>query len=127
MTLNRLILAVAAVDCTAMGLWAIVAPNDLFTRLTLAPPTDGFLWTWLGWLSLANALCLVMAAIWPGSFRGLTYVPWLGRMLSCGMWLWLLGTDRIAPASAPLWWLLAHDALWLVALTVILFLPSHRR
>ena len=118
--LPRLVLAVAALDSLAMGIWASVFPDQLFTLLQTKTPSDAFLWQVLGVLYLANALCLAGAAIWPVEYGRLTLVPWVGRLLSCGMWLWLLGSHHIAPAHEPLWWLLAHDAVWLVLLTGVL-------
>jgi hypothetical protein len=118
--LPRLVLAVAALDSLGMGVWASAFPDQLFTLLRLKPPTDAFLWPVLGLLYLANAVCLAGAAVWPADYGSLTLVPWVGRLLSCGMWLWLLGSTHIAPAHEPLWWLLGHDAFWLVLLTGIL-------
>ena len=118
---SRIVLAVAALDCLASGLGAIFFPHQFFALLQLGkPPTDGFLLPVLGWLGIANSLCLVAACLKPGDHGGLTLVPWVGRLLCCGMWLWLLGTDRIAPAHEPLYGLLAHDAFWLIALGTFL-------
>jgi hypothetical protein len=86
----------------------------------VATPNDYFLWTWLGYLNLANALCLAVAAVWPIRYGGIALVPWVGRLLFCGVWLWLLHTPVIAPVHEPLHYLLAHDAFWLLALTVFL-------
>jgi hypothetical protein len=118
--LPRLLLAVAALDSAAMGLWANAFPEQLFGLLQIKSPADGFLWPVLGLLYLVNALCLAGAAMWPVEYGSLTLVPWVGRLLSCGMWLWLLGSRHINPAHEPLWWLLAHDAFWLVLLTGVL-------
>jgi hypothetical protein len=118
--LARIVLAVAAVDTLVAALWALASPDQFFALLAVPRPTDGFLWPVLGGLSLANALCLVAAAVWPKDCGSLTLVAAVGRLLSCGMWLWLLGTDRIAPAREPLWWLLAHDAFWLLVLIVVI-------
>jgi hypothetical protein len=125
----RIILAVMALDSLALGLWAIARPDGLFTLLQLTPPTDAFLWRYLGYLNLANTLCLTVAAIWPVRCGGIALVPWVGRLLSCGMWVWLLATPVIAAAREPLWYLLGHDACGLLALTVFLaFLyVLHRR
>ena len=120
MILARLLLGLAALDSLALGLWAILLPDQLFSLLQLPVPADAFLWPWFGWLSLAHAVCLAGIAVWPVEYRNLALVPWVGRLLSCGMWLWLLNTDSCRPAHAPLWWLLAHDAFWLLALTVFL-------
>jgi hypothetical protein len=129
--LARIILAVMALDSLALGVWAIARPGGLFTLLLpeVAPPHDAFLWKVLGYLSLANAGCLTIAAVWPVPFGGIALVPWVGRLLSCGMWLWLLATPVIAVAREPLWYLLGHDACGLLALTVFLaFLyVLHRR
>jgi hypothetical protein len=116
----RLLPAFAALDCLVLGFWAIVQPNGLFALLGCAPPRDAFLWSVFGYLSLANAGCLAAAAIRPLEFSGFALVPWVGRLLSCALWMWLLGQSRVALAPEPLWGLLAHDAFWLVALTVFL-------
>jgi hypothetical protein len=116
--LARIILSVAAFDSLALGVWAVAQPDNLFARLHLNPPQDAFLWRYFGCLTLANALCLTVAVVWPLRYGGIVLVPWVGRLLSCGMWLWLLCTHAIAPAHAPLAYLLAHDAFWLLALTV---------
>src|SRR5260370_11132380 len=110
----RMILVVMALDSLAVGVCAIARPDGLLTLRQLTPPAaaplpDGaFLWTVLGYLNLANALCLAVAAVWPVRFGGIALVPWVGRLLSCGMWLWLLSTPVIAPARQRLWYLLGH-------------------
>jgi hypothetical protein len=127
--LARVLITLAALDSLAVGIWAKAFPDQLFTFLQVKIPTDGFLWPVLGWLSLANAVCLAAVAVWPGEYGGLTLVPWVGRLLSCGLWLWLLGTSVIHPAHEPLWYLLAHDAFFLLALTVFLvihYVPRRR-
>jgi hypothetical protein len=116
----RLLPALAALDCLAVGLWAIFQPDGLFALLGCTPPHDAFLWSVFGYLTVANAVCLAAAAARPLEFGGFALPPWVGRLLSCALWLWLLGQNRVALASEPLWGLLAHDAFWLVALTVFL-------
>ncbi len=116
----RLLPALAALDCLVLGFWAIVQPDALFALLGSAPPHDAFLWSILGYLNLANAGCLTVAAVRPLEFGGIALVPWVGRLLSCALWLWLLGQSRVVLAPAPLWGLLAHDAFWLIALAVFL-------
>ena len=137
---SRIVLAVAAVDCLASGLCAIAFVNAFLAWLQLPPlhipephqpalDDRGFLLLTLGYLNLANAGCLIVAAVRPDRYRGLALVAGVGRLLCCGMWAWLLATDHIKPAHEPLYWLLAHDAFWLVALTVVLVVPftSRRR
>jgi hypothetical protein len=117
---RRLLPAIAALDCLVLGLWAIVRPDALFALLSSAPPHDAFLWSIFGYLNLANAGCLIAAAVRPVELGSIALVPWVGRLLSCALWLWLLGQSRVNLAPAPLWGLLAHDAFWLAALSLFL-------
>jgi hypothetical protein len=61
-----------------------------------------------------------MLVVWPEAFGPLALVPLLGRALSLGAWLFLLGTDRVHLAPTPLRVLAVNDALTLTALTVFL-------
>jgi hypothetical protein len=119
------VLAAAALDSLAAGAWAVARPDDLFALIRLTPPRDAFLWPVLGMFSLAYGVCLLVAAARPRDLAGLAWLPALGRALACGVWLWLLGTDRVQAAPGPLGLLLAHDAGWLAVL--LAFLYARRR
>jgi hypothetical protein len=119
--LSRPLLVVAALDSLLAGVWALAYPAGLFALLGMTPPRDAFLWQVLGGLSLAHALCLALAAWRPGDYAGLVLVPLIGRALQCGLWLWLLGTDRVLLPAGPLTGLLVHDAVWLPLFAAFLF------
>src|SRR5438874_1395589 len=90
----RGLLLLAALDAAAAGAWGVSRPGDLFAMLQQAPSDDGLLLCrLLGLLYLMQAVFLFLAAFRPG-FVGLTLAPLLGRMLLCGLWLWLLGSGR---------------------------------
>jgi hypothetical protein len=78
------------------------------------------LWRVLGALALGQALCLGAAGVGPDRWAGLVTVPLFGRFLQAGVWLWLLGADRVSLPRRPLALLLAHDAFWLAAFAVYL-------
>jgi hypothetical protein len=105
-------LLLAAGDSLAEGIWAVAWPAGLFDLLGTAPPQI-LLWRTLGVFLLAQVPCLVFAAVRPLEYRSLILVPLIGRTLLAGVWLWLLGTDRISLPRTPLFILLAHDAVWL--------------
>jgi hypothetical protein len=114
----RATLALAALDSAASGGWALLRPDQVFALLNLPPPGDAFLLSALGALLVLHAVCLIAAAARPAEWGGLVWVPLLGRLLDMGVWLWLLGADRIAQQPALL--LLAHEALWLPGFVVVL-------
>lgn len=106
------LLVLAALDSAAAGAWAVLRPDDLF-RLLQYPPSDDrvLLCRALGLLFLTHAPCLVLAAFRP-RFAGLALYPLAGRLLSSGVWLWLLGSGRMPAAGGALTVLLVHDAVW---------------
>jgi hypothetical protein len=145
--LARPLLLAAALDSLLFGLWAVLRPADLFRLLDVRLPDDAFylwqvhvgvlsrkamgaprvsdaflLWQLLGLLLLVHFVFLLLAALRPASRGGLALAPLLGRALQAGLWLWLLGTDRISLPVTPLAALLAHDALVAAALAGALFL-----
>jgi hypothetical protein len=149
--LCRPLLWAAALDSFLFGLWAVLRPADLFRLLDVRLPDDPFylwqvhvgvlsrktmssprvsdaflLWQLLGVLLLAHLVFLLLAALRPAARGGLALAPLLGRALLAGLWLWLLGTDRVSLPRAPLAGLLAHDVLVLAALGVSLALPARR-
>ena len=96
----QMLLVLAAVDSTAAGAWALLRPDDLFRLLQCPPSADRLLLCRaLGFLFLTHAPCLLLAAFRPG-FAGLTLLPLSGRLLSSGVWLWLLGACRMVAAQA---------------------------
>ena len=106
------LLVVAALDSAAAGGWAVLRPEDLFSLLQYPPSGDRvLLCRALGLLFLTHAPCLLLAAFRPG-FAGLTLYPLAGRLLSSGVWLWLLGSGRMPAAGGVLTVLLVHDAVW---------------
>ena len=62
---------------------------------------------------LAHAPFLILAVRQPRVYGGLPLAPFIGRMLSCGVWLWLLGSERTTANHAALLGLLVHDGVWL--------------
>jgi hypothetical protein len=119
--LPRVIFLVAALDSLASAAWSLLRPGDLFALLDLATPQDAFLWPVLGGLSLAHAAFLVVAAR-KRTDAGFAWVAVVGRGLQCGLWLWLLGTERVHAAPLALALLAGHDAviLSLVAAGIVL-------
>jgi hypothetical protein len=98
------------------------SPESLFAFLEVPGSEDGLrLCRGLGWLLLAQGATLVAAALWPTSQGALVLFPLSGRALLCGVWLWLLGAQRIALPPEPLLVLLLHDAMWLPVFVVFLF------
>ena len=147
--LSRPLLLVAALDSLLFGLWAVLRPADLFRLLGVPLPDDAYyfwqvhvgvlsreamrsprvsdaflLWQLLGLLLLVHFVFLLSAALRPGSRGGLALAPLLGRALQAGLWLWLLGTDRVSLPRAPLAALLAHDGIVTAALAGPLFLAQ---
>jgi hypothetical protein len=92
----------------------------------------------LGLLTLASAVCLAPAGGKPESYGRLVLVPWLGRVLGMGLWLWVWGASMVfpperipCPRSEPLLLLAFHDALGMGLLSAFLILleriyPSRR-
>jgi hypothetical protein len=118
------LLTLAAVDAAVAGAWAVCRPTDLFALLQQAPSDDGLLLCrLLGLLYLTQAAFLLLAAFLPGR-AGLAWAPLLGRLLSCGLWLWLLGSARFGTTVGVL---LAHDAVWPPLLTAFLWTRRTRR
>jgi hypothetical protein len=118
--LVRATLALAALDSAASGAGVLFWRDQVFALLNLKPPGDAFLLSALGALLVLHALCLVAAAVRPAEWGGLVWVPLFGRLLNMGVWLWLLGSDRVAIAVQPALLLLAHEALWLPGFVVVL-------
>jgi hypothetical protein len=116
----RATLALAALDSAASGGWALLRPAQVYELLNLKPPGDAFLLSALGALLVLHALCLLAATARPAEWGGLVWVPLLGRLLNMGVWLWLLGSERVAVAVQPALLLLAHEALWLPGFVVVL-------
>lgn len=114
------LLLLVALDSLAMGAWAVMRPDDLFGILGMAPPRDAVLWRCLGAVGVAHAVFLGMLVVWPEAFGPLVLVPLIGRCLSLGGWLFLLGTDRVRLPATPLGLLAAHDAAWLGVLVAFL-------
>src|SRR5437660_1664391 len=106
-----ILLLLAALDSLAVGLWASLRPGDLFDLLRMEPPRDAILWECLGAVAVAHAVFLGMLVVWPEALGPLVLVPLIGRALSLGAWLFLLGTDRVSLPPTPLGLLAAHDAV----------------
>jgi len=124
----RLLFAAAALDCFGIGLWAVAQPRGVFELLQLPalpepqdvsnplkPPRDRlFLWQLLGQLSLVHGALLIALLYRPREYGGLVAVPLIGRTLQTGLWLWLLGSERVTPRVEPLIGLAVHDTIWLL-------------
>ena len=63
----------------------------------------------LGLLFVAHVPCLLLAAFRSG-FAGLTLLPLGGRLLSSGVWLWLLAAGGMAAGADPV--LHGADQIW---------------
>jgi hypothetical protein len=145
--LARPLLLAAALDSLLFGLWAVLRPAGLLGLLGVRLPDDAFslwqvhvgvlsreamssprvrdaflLWQLLGLLLLVHFVFLLLASLRPSSLGGLALAALLGRALQAGLWLWLLGTDRVHRPVTPLAALLAHDVLVAAALAGALFL-----
>lgn len=121
-----LVLLLAALDSLATGLWAVVRPDALFELLEVSPGADArLLWRVLGVSLAIQGVFLVMAALRPAD-RGLVLVPAAGRAVLSGVWLWLLGTDRVSMPTLPLKLLLLHDGVVLIVLVAVLLLSRAR-
>jgi hypothetical protein len=123
----RGLLFLAALDAAVSGAWAAVRPADLFVLLRQAPSDDGLLLCrLLGFVYLTQAIFLLLAPFQRGG-GGLMLAPLLGRSISSGVWLWLLGSGRYAAAGGALAALLAHDAIWPPLLAAILWTRRTKR
>lgn len=112
--ISKVLLVVAALDSAATGALALVYPSLLFYFLQISTNADGLLLCrLLGLVYLAHAPFLILAVRQPGVYGGLPLAPFIGRMLSCGVWLWLLGSERTTANHAALLVLLVHDGVWL--------------
>jgi hypothetical protein len=112
--ISKGLLLLAALDSAVMGALALIVPSVLFHFLQVSTDDDGLLLCrLLGFLFLAHVPFLLLAACQPRVYGGLTLAPLFGRMLSCGVWLWLLGSTRTNADHAALLVLLVHDAVWL--------------
>jgi hypothetical protein len=108
------LLILAALDSLATGAWAALRPGDLFEFLqTTGSPDALLLCRALGALAGFQGVCLLFAAFRPAANRFLVLLPFSGRVLFCGVWLWLLGSDRVRLPTDRLELLLLHDAVWL--------------
>jgi hypothetical protein len=113
-SLSKILLLLAALDSAAMGAVALISPSLLFHFLQIPSNNDGLLLCrLLGVLFLAHGPFLFLAARQPRVYGGLTLAPLFGRILSCGVWLWLLGSERTTADHTALLILLIHDAVWL--------------
>ena len=140
--LFRILLALAAVDSLAYALWAMVWPDELFQRLDLPPhePIEWnligvgletadhiLLWRALGALFLAQACILAVVAWKPNVYGGMIVAALIGRLLPLGLWLWLLGTERVQLRAAPLQGLAIHDGVWVLVFAAFLVLWRFRK
>jgi hypothetical protein len=125
-TVFRVLLGLVALDGIAFGLWALLRPGDLFQWFQLPDlPADGprdrlLLWTLLGGLNVTQAALTALAAWRPVEWGSLALAPLIGRLLGCGVWLFLLGTDRIDVPDGPLVILTLHDAVGAAILAAFL-------
>src|SRR5882672_285022 len=119
----QVVLLLAAVDCLVYGLWASLRPEGVFEWLHFATheaiswklfkaqiesADETLLWRIVGVLLLAHAVLVLLAAWRPRSLVSLVWVPLIGRGLLLGLWLWLLGSERVDMAGAALWALAGH-------------------
>ena len=112
--LAKILLLLGALDSAAMGALGLIYPFILFDFLQIAPNNDGLLLCRLvGALFLTHGPVLFLAAGQPRVYGGLTLAPFFGRILSCGVWLWLLASTHTTADHAALFALLIHDAVWL--------------
>jgi hypothetical protein len=110
----QVFLTIAALDVWAVGVWAVLRPDDLFHFLHCPANDDGLvLCRLLGCLNLMYAPCFILAAFRPVGCGGLALAPLVGRMVSVGPWVWLLASGPLSsPANGVLLGLAVHDALW---------------
>jgi hypothetical protein len=107
------LLVLAAIDSLVMGAWACWRPQDLFAFLqTTGSPDALLLCRALGAIWIFQGVCLFFAVVRPAENGLVVLLPLSGRMLLCGVWLWLLGTDRVTLPADRLRMLLLHDAIW---------------
>jgi hypothetical protein len=111
--LAQTILVIAALESLLQGAWALFYPEGLLSLLAARQAPDALLLERaLGLLIWAHVPCLALAAVRPMVWGDLVLVPLVGRALTAGLWLWLLGTDRVELATQPLILLAGHDLLW---------------
>jgi hypothetical protein len=109
-----LLLVLAAIDSFVTGVWATLRPAELFAFLQASETPDAvLLCRALGALWIFQGVCLLIAAVRPAEQGLLVLLPLSGRALLCGVWLWLMGTDRVKLPIDRLELLLVHDAVWL--------------
>ena len=130
----RALLLLAACDSLGAGLWLALRPADWLHFLQApASPDAPPLARVLGVLLVGHAPCLALAAgskaagTSRAARRGLVLVPAFGRALLVGLWLWLLGTDRVSLPAGPLLTLLAHDGAVLALCLAFLALGGRGR
>ncbi len=94
--LFSVLLALAALDSFAGGVWALARPGDLFEFLQVPAPADDarLLWSVLGAVGLVYGLFLVILITRPGRLGMLALAPLLGRLIGVGLWLFVLGSGR---------------------------------
>jgi hypothetical protein len=116
--LLRIVLGLAAVDSAVVGLWALLRPEDVFRWVQLPEVSGGVpgdrlsLWSLLGVIALVYSLFLGILIWQPARTGPLALAPLLGRLIGCGFWLFVLGSDRVELADGPCLLLAAHDAFW---------------
>jgi hypothetical protein len=127
-SLSKILLLLAALDSAAMGAVALISPSLLFHFLHIPSNNDGLLLCrLLGVLFLAHGPFLFLAARQPRLYGGLTLAPLFGRILCCGVWLWLLGSTRTTADHAAIFALLIHDAVWLPLFACFLLVSPTRK
>jgi hypothetical protein len=131
----QIALVVGALDCVAYGLYAWFRPEWLFEflqfathppidweilRVSLESPDEVLLWRLLGAFFWAHSVILVVAAWRPRRLGSIAWAPLIGRGLMLGLWLWLLGSERVHMARNALWVLVGHDGAVLLLLGMVL-------
>jgi hypothetical protein len=131
----QVVLLLAAVDCLVYGLCALFRPEGVFEWLQfgthkaiswklfkaqIESADEVLLWRIVGVLLLAHAVLGFLAAWRPRSLVSLVWVPLIGRGLLLGLWLWLLGSERVELAMNALWVLMGHDGAVLILFGMVL-------
>jgi hypothetical protein len=120
------VLGLAALDSVVVGLWAWLRPGDVFGWLRLPEaawdhPRDRLLlWAVQGPIALVYALFLVILIWRPDRHGSLALAPLLGRLLGCGVWLFVSVSPRAALPEGPGLLLAAHDGFWSLVLAAFL-------